>query len=58
MILGKAVYNENNEKIGKVQDLIVTPDNSISYAIIGVGGFLGVGEHYVAVPVNEIKDEG
>ena len=55
MILNKTVYNEGNEKIGTVEDLIVTPDNSISYAIIGVGGFLGMGEHYVAVPVSEIK---
>ncbi|RQW77241.1 MAG: PRC-barrel domain containing protein, partial [Geobacter sp.] len=49
-IIGKAVTNEANEKIGKVEDIIVTPEDSVSKAIIGVGGFLGMGEHRVAVP--------
>ena len=40
-ILGKPVYNDKNEKVGDVDDLIIAPDSSISYAIIGVGGFLG-----------------
>src|SRR5713101_6803945 len=47
-ILDKTVYNEQNEKVGEVDDIIVAPDKSISYAIVGVGGFLGLGEHYVA----------
>jgi sporulation protein YlmC with PRC-barrel domain len=57
-IMGKAVYNDANQKIGVVDDLIVTPDRSLSYAIIGVGGFLGVGKHDVAIPVNQFKGEG
>ena len=55
MILGQAVYNEKNEKIGKVEDIIISPEKSVSNAIIGVGGFLGMGEHYVSIPINEIK---
>src|SRR5712692_960229 len=39
-ILGKNVYNENNEKIGKVDDIIIAPDKSVSYLIIGAGGFV------------------
>jgi len=35
-------YNEKNEKIGRVDDLIVAPDGSLSAAIIDVGGFLGM----------------
>src|SRR6516164_501054 len=58
-ILGKSVYNDNKQKIGTVEDLIITPDRAISYAIIGVGGFLGVGKHDVAIPVNQFKgDQG
>jgi PRC-barrel domain len=49
-ILGKAVYNK--EKIGTIDDLIITPDKSVSYAIIGAGGFLGMGRHDVAIPVS------
>ena len=54
-ILGKAVYNEEKQKIGTVDDLIITPDKSVSYAIIGVGGFLGMGKHDVAISVNRFK---
>jgi sporulation protein YlmC with PRC-barrel domain len=54
-IMGKAVYNEEKQKIGTIDDLIVTPDKSVSYAIIGVGGFLGMGRHDVAIPVNHFK---
>ena len=56
-ILGKDVFNDAGEKIGEVDDLIVAPDKSLSYAIIGVGGFLGVGEQLVAVPVSRFKQE-
>jgi sporulation protein YlmC with PRC-barrel domain len=56
-ILGKAVYNDKNEKIGVVDDLIITPDKSVSYAIIGAGGFLGMGKHDVAIPVSQFKED-
>ncbi len=51
-ILGKSVYNDKHDKVGDVEDLIIAPDSSVSYAIIGVGGFLGLGERQVAIPVN------
>ena len=54
-ILGKPVYNDQNERVGDVDDIIITPDKSLSYAIIGVGGFLGLGEHHVAIPFNQFK---
>ena len=56
-ILGKDVYNDAGEKIGEIDDLIVAPNKSLSYAIVGVGGFLGVGEHQVAVPVSRFKQQ-
>jgi len=56
-ILGKAVYNDKNEKIGTIDDLIITPDRSVSYAIIGAGGFLGIGKHDVAIPMSQLKEE-
>jgi len=54
-ILGKIVYNENNQKVGKIDDLIVAPDSAVSFAIIGAGGFAGLGRHDVAIPVQQIK---
>ncbi len=54
-ILGKAVFNDTGERIGKIDDIIIAPDKAVSYAIIGAGGFLGVDRHDVAVPVSQIK---
>ena len=54
-ILGQHVYNDKNERVGTVDDLIVTPDKAISYAIVNAGGFLGLAKHYVAIPVSQLK---
>ena len=56
-IIGKDVYNDTGNKIGEVTDLIVSPSRKVTYAILGVGGFLGIGEHNVAVPVGGFKQE-
>jgi sporulation protein YlmC with PRC-barrel domain len=56
-VIGKAVYNDNNEKIGDVNDVIFSGNNSASFVVIGVGGFLGMGEHDVAVPLSRIKHD-
>jgi len=47
---GHAVVNEHGEPIGRVQDVIVAPDGSVSHIIVGAGGFLGTRRHEVAVP--------
>ena len=57
-ILGKTVYNDQKQKVGKIEDIIITPENSISFAIVGVGGFVGVGKHDVAIPVQQIQSDG
>jgi sporulation protein YlmC with PRC-barrel domain len=57
-ILDKDVYNDKNEKIGEVEDMIVTPDKAVSYVIVGVGGFLGIDRHDVAIPAGQLKVEG
>jgi PRC-barrel domain len=57
-ILDKDVYNDNNEKVGKVEDLIIAPDKAVSYAIVGVGGFLGLDRHDVAIPAGQLKFDG
>ena len=57
-ILGMDVYNDVNEKVGTIEDIIVTPDKAVSYAIIGAGGFLGLAKRSVAIPIAQftIKD--
>lgn len=54
-VLGKSVYNEEGKAVGKIDDVIVAPDKAVSYAIIGAGGFLGLGKHDVAIPVNQFR---
>ena len=56
-VLGKKVFNDNSETVGKIDDIIVSPDKAVSYAIIGAGGFLGVGRHDVAIPVSQLKED-
>jgi sporulation protein YlmC with PRC-barrel domain len=54
-VLGQAVYNDKDERVGAIDDIIVSPDNAVSYAIVNAGGFVGLTKHDVAVPVSKIK---
>lgn len=54
-VIGTDVINDNGETIGEVKDVLIAPDGSASYGIVGVGGFLGIGEKYVAVPVSQVR---
>src|SRR5262249_43994309 len=54
-ILGQPVYNDKDERVGSVDDIIVTPDKAFSDAIINAGGFLSVTKHNVAIPVSQFK---
>ena len=54
-VLGESVYNDDNKKVGTIDDLIITPDKAISYAIVGAGGFIGVGKHDVAIPITQLQ---
>jgi sporulation protein YlmC with PRC-barrel domain len=52
---GLKVYNAANENIGSVSDLLIDQSGNVKIAVIGVGGFLGMGEHLVAVPFEKLK---
>ena len=54
-VLGQAVFNDKNERIGTVDDIIISPEKAVSYAIIGAGNFLEIGRHDIAIPVSQIK---
>ena len=54
-LVGLSVYNNNNESIGSISDLLTDKSGNIKAAVIGVGGLLGVGEHLVAVAFDQIK---
>ncbi len=59
-LIGVDVYNQQNEQIGEINELILNSSGQVAGAVIGVGGFLGMGERNVMVPLNQLKfsDEG
>ena len=58
-VVGSNVYNEANEVIGAIDDLIVTPTDKVPFAVLSVGGFLKMGDRLVAVSSSslEVKDK-
>lgn len=59
-LLGKPVYNNQGEKIGTLDEIIIASDQMVSVGIVSVGGFLGVGSRNVAVPalLFELNEKG
>jgi PRC-barrel domain len=56
-LIGMPVYNDQNEKIGSVDDLIMKDGNKIVMAVVSVGGFLGIGNKLVAIPYDQLHME-
>jgi sporulation protein YlmC with PRC-barrel domain len=54
-VVGLNVYNDANESVGSINDLLTDKTGNIKAVVIGVGGFLGVGEHLVAVSFDKVK---
>jgi sporulation protein YlmC with PRC-barrel domain len=54
-LMGLNVYNNDNENIGDISELIVDRSGKIEAVVVGVGGFLGMDQHDVAVPYSQIS---
>ena len=54
-LVGLKVYNEANENVGSINDMLTDKSGTIKAVVIGVGGFLGMGEHLVAVAFDKVK---
>ncbi|TPG57544.1 PRC-barrel domain containing protein [Roseomonas nepalensis] len=54
-IIGSSVFNERNESIGSIDDLILAHGGSSPMAVVSVGGFLGIGAKLVAVPMSDLR---
>jgi len=54
-VIGSNILNEANETIGKIDDLLVTRNGKDPYAVLSVGGFLGMGTHMVVVRYDSLK---
>jgi sporulation protein YlmC with PRC-barrel domain len=51
----QSVYDPSNNKIGEIDDVLLSSDGKVNALIVGVGGFLGIGEKHVAVPFSAVK---
>jgi hypothetical protein len=58
-MVGSTIVDDANEDVGTIDDLIVTPGEKVPFAVLSVGGFLGVGSKYVVVPFSapQVKDK-
>jgi sporulation protein YlmC with PRC-barrel domain len=54
-LIGASVYGPDDKAIGDVNDVVLTSDGSVEAAVVGVGGFLGVGEKNVAIPFDALN---
>ena len=57
-MIGSSIVNDANETIGKIDDLLVSPDGKQPYAVLSVGGFLGMGTRLVVVPYDTLNFAG
>jgi hypothetical protein len=57
-VVGSSVVNDAKETIGKIDDLLVSRDGKQPYAVLSIGGFLGMGTHLVMVPYDTLKFAG
>jgi sporulation protein YlmC with PRC-barrel domain len=54
-LMGLDVYNESNEKLGDISEILLDKTGKVNAVVIGVGGFLGVGQHDIAVSMDKLK---
>jgi len=54
-LIGVNIYNDGNEKLGDINEIILDPAGKVTGYVVGVGGFLGMGEHDILVEPTKIK---
>ena len=52
---GVDVYNQDNQKLGEIEDLLIDPSGRVTGVVLSVGGFLGIDEHEVLIPMDRLK---
>jgi hypothetical protein len=54
-VIGKDVVNMNDEEVGTITDLVMDQDQKLVGIVLSVGGFLGIADKWVAIPVDQIE---
>jgi hypothetical protein len=53
-VVGASVLNDTGDTIGKIEDILISADGKRPYAILSIGGFLGMGSHLIAMPYDKL----
>ncbi len=53
-VIGATVVNDNGQNVGTIDDLIVTPNEQVPFAVLSVGGFLGMGTKYIVISYSSL----
>ena len=54
-LIGKDVVNTKGDEVGEIEDIVVDPSSRAMYAVVSVGGFLGIGDKTIAVPFEQLN---
>jgi sporulation protein YlmC with PRC-barrel domain len=54
-LIGLNVYNDQNEKLGDISEILLDKSGKVDGVVIGVGGFLGMGKHDILVKMDKLK---
>jgi hypothetical protein len=54
-LIGLGVYNDQNEKLGDISEILLDKSGKADFVVIGVGGFLGIGQHDIMVEMSKLK---
>jgi len=54
-LIGLNVYNDQNEKLGDISEILLDKSGKVEGVVVGVGGFLGVGRHDIKVEMSKLK---
>jgi sporulation protein YlmC with PRC-barrel domain len=57
-LVGKSVYNSAGDRVGEIDEIVVNRNSRATAAVVGVGGFVGVGEKKVVVPLDNMRMQG
>ena len=54
-LIGLNVYNDQDEKLGAISEILLEKSGKVDFVVIGVGGFLGIGQHDIMVEMSKLK---
>jgi len=57
-VIGASVVNSLNQTVGKIDDILIRPDDRVLFAVLSVGGFLGIGDKLVVMPYDQLTMQG